>query len=181
MWRRGRRASISLGPHVHITFAGRHGPTRCGSRPAGLSLAGHGDAGTRLGEHRGSVRPVMDRSRCTTRGVGFVLAARWISPAARLLSAAGWRPAEHTNDHCARGPARGRKLTMINEIVERMVTDGSTGGAARRLEHNRGTARRPPVARLLDVACSAWRWCSSPGPISAPCPWSPSSGSSSLS
>jgi hypothetical protein len=67
---------------------------------------------------------------------------------------------------------------MINKIVERMVTDGSTGGDARRVEHNRGTARRPPVARLLDVACSAWRWCSSPGPISAPCPWSPSSGAS---
>jgi hypothetical protein len=67
---------------------------------------------------------------------------------------------------------------MVNEIVERMVTDGSTGGDARRVEHNRGSARRPPVARLLDVACSAWRWCSSPSPISAPCPWSPSSGAS---
>ena len=63
--------------------------------PAGLSLAGHSDAGTRLGEHRESVRPVMDRSRCTIRGVQFLPAARWASPAARLPSTAGWGPAKH--------------------------------------------------------------------------------------
>ena len=79
-------------------------------------------------------------------------------------------PAAHTNDHCALGHSRGRELTMVNTIVEQKVTDGSTGGDARCVEHNRGTGRRSPVARLLDLACSAWRWCPSPGPIGARVP-----------